>query len=75
VIFTKGHKAERSVSAGDEEVDGGVVEDLEEALYAGFGKAVIEGRGEVENDESGAKDASADDGPRVGPGDEYHEDE
>ena len=57
-------QGEGRVGAGDEEVDGGVVEHLEDVPSAGTNQRVIEGGADVDEDKGGGEDRAADDEPR-----------
>lgn len=69
-----GDEGEGGVGARDEEVDGGVVKDLKELFDLVTAEAVIERRGEVENNHSAPEDGTRYHGPSV-LGDDAHEDE
>ncbi len=60
---TQRDEREGGVGAGDEQVDGGVVEDVEDGARASADQRVIERGAEVNEDERGGKDGATDDVP------------
>lgn len=71
----EGDEGDGGVGAGDEEVDGGVVYGLKDALGFGGADEVVDEAGAVEDDEGGSEDGGGDDFHGVSNGDEDHGDE
>ena len=61
------------IGAGDEQEDGGVIQNAEERLYPGLGEGVIERGCQIEGDHRGAVDAKGYYLPNIAlTGGEYH---
>lgn len=56
-------EGEGRVGAGDEEIDGGMVEDLKDVAGAGADEGVIERGAEINQDQGGGEDGAGDDVP------------
>ena len=74
---TQTHQEKRRISSGDQEVDGGVVEDAQGTFDARGNDRVIERGGGVQADQSNAIDGAGDDVPgsaaQRGQNEKYHE--
>lgn len=60
---TETDQGEGRVGAGDEHQDGGVIEDAEQGFGAWMADGMVEGRGQIKEDQGGAEDRTADDMP------------
>ena len=59
----EGDKGKGGIGSGDEEVDCGVVEHMEDVAGAGTNQRVVEGGGKVDEEEGGGEYGATDDLP------------